>query len=293
MLWSLSFAAIANTFHVKVLRRPVESALEVAGGEEVVGEGVEHIVERGAVLGDQQVPRAVLAVQAHQQVRQALGVHLPVHVRVPGALRPGLYVYVTLKIPRSEPAIVVPAEALIFDSDGLRVATVEDHLAGGGREQPRQRPQQGRLTGARRSHDGHGFAVAHRQTDAFEDPLLGQLIDQTLAEMVLKDIISDPAGEEITTSLIMAQTADYFGITIDDLCSANRSRTMVSARHIAMYLCRELTDMSLPNIGKQFGGRDHTTVMHAERKIRELMGERRAIYNQVTELTNRIKQQAG
>ena len=60
-----------------------------------------------------------------------------------------------------------------------------------------------------------------------------------------------------------------------------------------MYLCRELTEMSLPRIGEQFGGRDHTTVMHAERKIRELMGERRAIYNQVTELTNRIKQQAG
>ena len=116
-----------------------------------------------------------------------------------------------------------------------------------------------------------------------------QPVDQTLAEMVLKDIISDPEGQEITTSLIMAQTADYFGITIDDLCSANRSRTMVSARHIAMYLCRELTDLSLPKIGAQFGGRDHTTVMHADRKIRALMAERRSIYNQVTELTNRIK----
>ena len=91
----------------------------------------------------------------------------------------------------------------------------------------------------------------------------------------------------------MAQTADYFGLSIEDLQSASRTRLLVTARQIAMYLCRELTDMSLPNIGKQFGGRDHTTVMHAERKIRELMGERRAIYNQVTELTNRIKQQAG
>ena len=71
--------------------------------------------------------------------------------------------------------------------------------------------------------------------------------------MVLKNIISDPEDQEITTSLIMAQTADYFGITIDDLCSANRSRTMVSARHIAMYLCRELTDLSLPKIGREFG----------------------------------------
>ena len=71
-----------------------------------------------------------------------------------------------------------------------------------------------------------------------------------------------------------------------------RSRQLVTARQIAMYLCRELTDLSLPKIGQHFGGRDHTTVMHADRKIRELMGERRAIYNQVTELTNRIKQQS-
>ena len=119
-----------------------------------------------------------------------------------------------------------------------------------------------------------------------------QPVDQTLAEMVLKDIISDPEGQEITTSLIMAQTADYFGITIDDLCSANRSRTMVSARHIAMYLCRELTDLSLPKIGREFGGRDHTTVMSADKKIRTLMAERRSTFNQVTELTSRIKQAA-
>ena len=119
-----------------------------------------------------------------------------------------------------------------------------------------------------------------------------QPVDQTLAEMVLKDIISDPEGQEITTSLIMAQTADYFGITIDDLCSANRSRTMVSARHIAMYLCRELTDLSLPKIGREFGGRAHTTVMSADKKIRTLMAERRSTFNQVTELTSRIKQAA-
>jgi len=119
-----------------------------------------------------------------------------------------------------------------------------------------------------------------------------QPVDQTLAEMVLKDIISDPEGQEITTSLIMAQTADYFGITIDDLCSANRSRTMVSARHIAMYLRRELTDLSLPKIGREFGGRDHTTVMSADKKIRTLMAERRSTFNQVTELTSRIKQAA-
>jgi chromosomal replication initiator protein len=89
----------------------------------------------------------------------------------------------------------------------------------------------------------------------------------------------------------MAQTAQYFGISLDDLCGQSRSRVLVTARQIAMYLCRELTDMSLPKIGQAFGNRDHTTVMHAERKIRQLMAERRSVYSQVTELTNRIKQQ--
>ena len=88
----------------------------------------------------------------------------------------------------------------------------------------------------------------------------------------------------------MAQTAAYFGSPIDDLCGQSRTHVLVTARQIAMYLCRELTDLSLPKIGQLFGGRDHTTVMHADRKIRQLMAERRAIYNQVTELTNRIKQ---
>ena len=87
----------------------------------------------------------------------------------------------------------------------------------------------------------------------------------------------------------MAQTAAYFGLSMEDLCGSSRSRVLVTARQIAMYLCRELTDLSLPKIGQQFGGRDHTTVMHADRKIRQLMAERRSVYNQVTELTNRIK----
>ncbi|WP_019548120.1 chromosomal replication initiator protein DnaA [Streptomyces sulphureus] len=118
-----------------------------------------------------------------------------------------------------------------------------------------------------------------------------QPVDLGLTEIVLKDLI--PGGEdatpEITASAIMAATADYFGLTVDDLCGSSRSRVLVTARQIAMYLCRELTDLSLPKIGGQFGGRDHTTVMHADRKIRALMAERRSIYNQVTELTNRIK----
>ena len=116
-------------------------------------------------------------------------------------------------------------------------------------------------------------------------------VDLALAEVVLKDLITDEGAHEVTVATIMAQTADYFGLTIEDLSGTSRSRVLVTARQIAMYLCRELTDLSLPKIGQAFGGRDHTTVMHANRKVRELMAERRSIYNQVTELTNRIKQQ--
>jgi chromosomal replication initiator protein len=119
-----------------------------------------------------------------------------------------------------------------------------------------------------------------------------QSVDLQLAEIVLKDLIPEAQGPEITAATIMGQTASYFGLSIDDLCGTSRSRVLVTARQIAMYLCRELTDLSLPKIGQHFGGRDHTTVMHADRKIRSLMAERRSIYNQVTELTNRIKQQA-
>ena len=119
-----------------------------------------------------------------------------------------------------------------------------------------------------------------------------QSVDLQLAEIVLKDLIPEAQGPQITAATIMGQTASYFGLSIDDLCGTSRSRVLVTARHIAMYLCRELTDLSLPKIGQQFGGRDHTTVINADRKIRSLMAERRSIYTQVTELTNRIKQQA-
>jgi chromosomal replication initiator protein len=118
-----------------------------------------------------------------------------------------------------------------------------------------------------------------------------QPVDLQLTEIVLKDLI--PGGEdsvpEISGTAIMAETAAYFGLAVEDLSGSSRSRVLVTARQIAMYLCRELTDLSLPKIGALFGGRDHTTVMHADRKIRSLMAERRSIYNQVTELTNRIK----
>lgn len=117
-------------------------------------------------------------------------------------------------------------------------------------------------------------------------------VDLPVAEMVLKDLVSTQDTGNITAALIIGQTADYFGITIEDLSSANRSRTIVTARHIAMYLCRELTDLSLPKIGREFGGRDHTTVMSADKKVRTQMSAQADTYKQVTELTSRIKQAA-
>ncbi|GAA1742212.1 chromosomal replication initiator protein DnaA [Rothia terrae] len=118
-----------------------------------------------------------------------------------------------------------------------------------------------------------------------------QGVDRALAELVLKDLITDDGASEITASQVLTATATYFDVTLDELQSKSRTRTLVTARQIAMYLLRELTDMSLPRIGQELGGRDHTTVMHADRKIRTLMAERRAIFNQVTDLTNKIKQE--
>jgi chromosomal replication initiator protein len=119
-----------------------------------------------------------------------------------------------------------------------------------------------------------------------------QEVDMTLAEIVLKDLIPEGGEPEITAGLIVAQTAAYFGLSIEDLTGPSRGRHLVMARQIAMYLCRELTSLSLPKIGAQFGGRDHTTVMYADRKINQLLAERRAVFNQVSELTNRVKIQA-
>jgi chromosomal replication initiator protein len=119
-----------------------------------------------------------------------------------------------------------------------------------------------------------------------------QGVDLALAEIVLKDLIPDNSQPEITAATIMAQTSAYFGQSMEDLCGSSRSRVLVTARQIAMYLCRELTDLSLPKIGAQFGNRDHTTVMYADRKINQLLAERRAVFNQVSELTNRVKLQA-
>ncbi|EHR58946.1 chromosomal replication initiator protein DnaA [Saccharomonospora cyanea] len=118
-----------------------------------------------------------------------------------------------------------------------------------------------------------------------------QPVDVGLAEIVLRDLIpTDSQAPEISASTIMRVTAEFFDVTMDDLCGPGKTKALATARQIAMYLCRELTDMSLPRIGQTFGGRDHTTVMHADKKIRKEMAERRRIYDQVQELTSRIKQ---
>ncbi len=119
-----------------------------------------------------------------------------------------------------------------------------------------------------------------------------QLVDLKLAEKVLHDLNPSETEARVTPARIMGETASYFGFSLEELTGHSRTQQLVTARQIAMYLCRELTELSLPKIGQLFGGKDHTTVMHAERKVRDLMSERRSLYNQVTELTARIKQNA-
>ncbi len=115
-------------------------------------------------------------------------------------------------------------------------------------------------------------------------------VDLALVQTVLKDLITLDQDNVIAPVDIINHTADYFKLTVDDLYGSSRSQAVATARQIAMYLCREMTNLSLPKIGQLFGNRDHTTVMYANKKITELMKERRSIYNQVTELTSRIKQ---
>jgi chromosomal replication initiator protein len=116
--------------------------------------------------------------------------------------------------------------------------------------------------------------------------------DVQMTEYVLKDLFPDGRDRVISVQDIIEEVARYFSISPEELCSASRSRQLVNARQIAMYLTRELTDLSLPRIGRAFGNRDHSTVMHATQKITGLMTERRATYDQVQELTNRVTSQA-
>jgi len=116
-----------------------------------------------------------------------------------------------------------------------------------------------------------------------------QPLSRDLAEHVLSDILLAGQPRRITPSMILEATASTFGFAVDDLCGPSRRRPLVIARQIGMYVFREMTDFSYPAIAREFGGRDHTTVMHAVDKISSLMKERRQIYDQVTELILHIK----
>ncbi len=119
-----------------------------------------------------------------------------------------------------------------------------------------------------------------------------QAVDMALVQTVLKGLISLDDTNVVAPVDIINITADYFKLSVDELTGSSRAQAIATARQISMYLCREMTNLSLPKIGQLFGGRDHTTVMHAYKKIAELMKERRSIYNQVTDLTTRIKQKS-
>ena len=120
--------------------------------------------------------------------------------------------------------------------------------------------------------------------------LTGREMTVDLAQEVLKDVFPQGDGPEISVESIQETVVERFGITLQELTGDRRSQSIVYPRQVAMYLCRELTDSSLPKIGKKFGGRDHTTVIHATSKIAKLIKEDRSVYNLVQELTARVKQ---
>jgi chromosomal replication initiator protein len=120
--------------------------------------------------------------------------------------------------------------------------------------------------------------------------LTGRPMTVELAQDVLRDVFPQGEAAEVSIKRIQDLVADRFDLTHDELCGDKRSQNIVYPRQVAMYLSRELTDSSLPKIGKEFGGRDHTTVIHATSKIARLIREDRSVYNLVQELTARVKQ---
>ena len=120
--------------------------------------------------------------------------------------------------------------------------------------------------------------------------LTGRALSVELAEDVLKDVFPQGEAAEVSIRRIQELVSERFQLTMDELCSDKRSQNIVYPRQVAMYLSRELTDSSLPKIGREFGGRDHTTVIHATSKIARLIREDRSVYNLVQELTARVKQ---
>ncbi len=120
--------------------------------------------------------------------------------------------------------------------------------------------------------------------------LTGRPMTVELAQDVLRDVFPQGEAAEVSIKRIQDLVAERFSLTLDELCGEKRSQNIVYPRQVAMYLSRELTDSSLPRIGREFGGRDHTTVIHATTKIQRLIREDRSVYNLVQELTARVKQ---
>ena len=106
---------------------------------------------------------------------------------------------------------------------------------------------------------------------------------------ILADLVSERQPRPLTPEIILEATSKMFGFTVEEIVGKSRRRPLVNARQIGMYVFREVTDLSYPNIAKEFGGRDHTTVIHAVEKIGNLMKERRLIFDQVTELVQTVK----
>ena len=111
----------------------------------------------------------------------------------------------------------------------------------------------------------------------------------SLAERLLSDLLTGSQQRALTPQSMLDATAAFFGFSVEALRGKSRQRPLVIARQIGMYVFRELTDLSYPAIAREFGGRDHTTVIHAVEKIQRLMSERHQVYDQVTELIQRVK----
>ncbi|AWB83072.1 chromosomal replication initiator protein DnaA [Corynebacterium liangguodongii] len=122
--------------------------------------------------------------------------------------------------------------------------------------------------------------------------LINEPITLDVAQVALRDILPNGGEINISATAIKEAAAEYFGVSLEQLTGAGKTRQVAHARQLAMYLCRELTDLSLPKIGSEFGGKDHTTVMYADRKIRKEMTENRGTYDEIKELTQLIKLRA-
>jgi chromosomal replication initiator protein len=140
-----------------------------------------------------------------------------------------------------------------------------------------------RITSNVRELEGALNRIVHQAS------LVQKPVSIEMAQDVLRDLLR-AHDRRVTIDEIQKAVVEHYGIRMADMTSSRRSRAVARPRQVAMFLAKQLTPRPLPEIGKKFGGRDHTTVMHADRKIRQQMAERRSLYNQIAELTNRIKQ---